>query len=42
MQSGLQQSHICRIEKGELSPTRKTLKKIAQALKVDITKIDPS
>ncbi len=40
--TGLQQSHISRLEKGEHSPTQKTLKKIAEALGVETSFFDPS
>jgi len=40
--SDLPQSHICRLELGQHSPSQKTLKKIAEALKVRISDIDPS
>lgn len=39
--SGLLQSHICRLEKGQHSPTAVTLEKIAQALGVDASFFDP-
>lgn len=39
--SGLQQSHISRIEKGEISPTRKTIEAIARGLGVDVSELDP-
>ena len=40
--AGLQQSHISRIESAEYSPTHMTLCKIAKALDVDVSTIDPS
>lgn len=40
--SGLPQSHICRIENGEHSPTRITLEKIAKGLDISIGDLDPS
>ncbi len=40
--AGLQQSHISRLEKGEHSPTAKTLAKIAGALGVEAAYFDPS
>lgn len=40
--SGLPQSHISRIENGEVSPTRFTLEKIAKALGKTIGDIDPT
>lgn len=40
--SGLLQSHISRIERGEYSPTNKTLTKLAAALGVPIGALDPS
>jgi DNA-binding XRE family transcriptional regulator len=41
-QSGLPQSHISRLEQGKHSPTAKTLEKIATALKLPHSHIDPS
>lgn len=40
--SGLQQSHICRLESGKHSPSYKTLEKIASALGITIGDLDPS
>ena len=40
--SGLMQSHISRLELGQHSPSHKTLKKIAGALRVNVSDIDPS
>jgi DNA-binding XRE family transcriptional regulator len=40
--SGLPQSHISRIESAKLSPSRATLDKIAKALGIRISEIDPS
>ena len=40
--SGLQQSHISRLEAGEHSPSWKTLEKIARALGVEVGDLDPS
>lgn len=40
--SGLPQSHISRIESAKLSPSRATLEKIAGALGVQLSAIDPS
>lgn len=40
--SGLQQSHISRLEAGEHSPSWKTLEKIATAFGVEVGKLDPS
>lgn len=40
--SGLPQSHISRIERGSLSASRKTVAKLARALGVAVSKIDPS
>lgn len=40
--TGLQQAHISRIERGELSPTRKTVEKLANAFAVDVSFFDPS
>lgn len=40
--SGLPQSHISRIEGGRLSPSRKTIEKLASALGVPIATLDPS
>lgn len=40
--SGIPQSHISRLEKGTHSPTAKTLKKIAKALNVNMTRFDPN
>lgn len=40
--SGLPQSHISRIEGGKLSPSRKTVEKLARALGVRLAVLDPS
>ncbi len=40
--SGLPQSHISRLERGVHSPSHKTLKKLAEALEVDVSQLDPS
>lgn len=40
--AGLLQSHVSRIERGEYSPTNKTLTKLAAALGVPIGVLDPS
>jgi len=40
--SGLPQSHISRLEKGEHSPSRATLEKIAKALNLPLGEFDPS
>lgn len=40
--TGLQQAHISRIERGELSPTRKTVEKLAIAFGADVSFFDPS
>ena len=40
--SGLQQSHISRLEAGVHSPSWKTLEKIAKALGVEVGDLDPS
>ena len=40
--AGLLQSHISRIERGEYSPTNKTLTKLAAALGVPLGVLDPS
>jgi DNA-binding XRE family transcriptional regulator len=40
--TGIQQSHLSRLEQGEHSPTQKTLIKIANALGVAISVFDPS
>lgn len=40
--SGLQQSHICRLETGVHSPSHKTVEKIAAALGKPATDFDPS
>lgn len=40
--SGLPQSHISRIESARLSPSRATLDKIARAMDVQISALDPS
>jgi DNA-binding XRE family transcriptional regulator len=40
--TGLQQPHISRLEKGEHSPTAKTLKKIADAIGVEMSYFYPS
>lgn len=39
--SGLPQSHISRIETGKLSPSRRTLERLAQALGKPVTDFDP-
>ncbi len=41
-ESGIQQAHICRLEKGEHSPTHKTLKRIADATGQKVSYFDPS
>lgn len=40
--TGLKQSHICRLERGRHSPSHKTVEKIAEALGVPVTELDPS
>lgn len=40
--SGLPQSHISRIEGGKLSPSRKTIERLAKALGVTVSILDPS
>ena len=40
--SGLRQPHVSRIERGEMSPTRKTIEKLAQGLGVEMKEFDPS
>ena len=40
--AGLRQSHICRLEKGHHSPSALTLEKIADALKIAVSELDPS
>ena len=40
--AGLPQSHICRLENGEHSPSFTTLEKIARALGVAVSVLDPS
>lgn len=40
--SGLTQSHISRLERGEHSPNHLTLTKIAKALEIEIGQLDPS
>lgn len=40
--SGLPQSHISRIENAKLSPSRLTLERIAAALKIELSELDPS
>lgn len=40
--SGLPQSHISRLENARLSPSRVTLERIAHALNVKLTELDPS
>ncbi|MGL4423482.1 MAG: helix-turn-helix domain-containing protein [Gemmataceae bacterium] len=39
--AGLPQPHVSRIETGEISPTHKTLVKIAAALEIPVTLFDP-
>jgi len=39
--TGLPQSHISRIENGKLSPSRKTLERLAKALNKPVTDFDP-
>ncbi|GEM_PF-722248 len=39
--AGLPQSHISRLERGKHSPSHMTLKKIAKALCIDVTELDP-
>ena len=41
-ESGLPQSHISRLEKAQHSPSNKTLERIAKALGVGLSKLDPS
>jgi ribosome-binding protein aMBF1 (putative translation factor) len=41
-QSGLPQSHISRLERGEHSPSRSTLEKIAKGLNVPLSNLDPA
>jgi len=38
----MQQSHICRIERREISPSQKTIKRLAIALGVSVCVFDPS
>jgi predicted transcriptional regulator len=38
--TGLPQSHICRLEVGKHVPTRSTIQRIAEALKIDAGKLD--
>lgn len=40
--SGLPQSHISRLEKGQHSPSRETLEKLAKGLGVPVGQLDPS
>jgi ribosome-binding protein aMBF1 (putative translation factor) len=40
--SGLTQSHVCRLERGDHSPNEKTRKKIADALGIPLADLDPS
>lgn len=40
--SGLPQSHISRLESGKHSPSQMTLEKIARALNVELSDLDPS
>lgn len=40
--SGLTQSHISRLENGEHSPSHATVKKIADALGIPVSSLDPS
>lgn len=40
--AGLRQSHICRLERGQHSPSHKTLLALAKALNVSIAALDPS
>lgn len=42
VKAGLPQSHISRIENGEVSPTRLTLEKIAVALGIPVREFDPT
>ena len=39
--AGISQSHICRLETGVHVPTFETISKIAQALSIDPSKLDP-
>ena len=39
---GLHQTHICKLENGQHSPTRKTLQKIADAIGCPVSDFDPS
>ena len=40
--AGLPQSHICRLERGQHAPTHLTVEKLARALDVRMSDIDPS
>lgn len=40
--SGLTQSHLCRLERGDHSPNGLTLQKIAKGLGVSVSALDPS
>ena len=40
--SKIPQSHISRLEKGEHSPTAKTIRRLAEAMGIDAKEIDPS
>ena len=39
--TGLTQSHVSRLEKGQHSPSRKTLEKIASAFGMEVSELDP-
>ncbi len=39
--SGIPQSHICRLEKGQHSPSHKTLQRLAQALRITVGELNP-
>ncbi len=40
--AGIPQPHLSRLERGEHSPTRMTLEKIAKALELPVSRFDPS
>jgi ribosome-binding protein aMBF1 (putative translation factor) len=40
--AGIPQPHLSRLERGDHSPTRLTLEKLAKALKVPVSRFDPN